>query len=148
MSPTPPFLPADIEGKLEDHGRHIRLTADFVFEDNGQRVMVPKDFGSDFNSVPRGLWNLFPPWEYPEAGIVHDWLYQKPQSYYIRLDQTWSPASVPMTRKEVDNIHRRILQLTGAGWMHRQLMWLGIRSGGWLPWKKLRKKDANHTSSH
>lgn len=41
-------------------------------------VYVPKRFKTDFASVPRIFWYLFPPWgKYGKAAVVHDYLCRK-----------------------------------------------------------------------
>jgi len=110
----------------EDHGDHIILSRDFAFVDGELRVVVPVGFESDFNSVPRPLWAWFPPWEYPEAAIIHDWLYQHPGD---------------LQRQHVDAIHRRIMEINGCRGSKRQAAYLGIRLGGWRPWGKYRKAE-------
>ena len=108
------------------HGRRIVLLAPFAFRDGDDDIVVPAGFLSDFNSTPRAVWWYFAPQEYPEAGVVHDWLYQHPDG---------------RTRNQCDVIHRRILELTGCRKGKRVLAYLGIRSGGWVPWNKYRKAE-------
>lgn len=123
-------FPLELDGNILDHGHSVTLLSPFVYNDPEKKtlVYVPARFHSDWNSVPRGLWNLMPPTEYPEAGIVHDWLYQHPGA---------------LSRADVDDIHRRIMDLCGASWLKRQTIWLGIRSGGWKPWGEYRRADAD-----
>lgn len=97
-------------------------------------MVVPTGFETDFNSVPRGLWNILPPWEYPEAGVVHDYLYKFPEVFTGDSTRT-------LNRGECDDIHRRILDLTGASFFKRQAMWAGIRAGGWKPWGRYRSNS-------
>jgi len=43
---------------------------------NNKIIKVPKDFITDFASVPRMFWSLIPPWgRYGKAAILHDFLY-------------------------------------------------------------------------
>lgn len=136
MSPSTNF-PLPLRGDLTNKGRRITLFAPFIYSDPEKEILVevPAGFISDFNSVPFGLWNLLPPWEYPEAGVVHDWLYKHPKGFYRGPKRD----EVCLTRSEVDDIHRRILHLEGASWPKRQAMWAGIRVGGWRPWNRYRK---------
>lgn len=109
------------------NGRSLTLTAPFQYRDTEQDITVPIGFVTDFNSVPRGLWNFFPPWEYPEAGVVHDYLYRNPG---------------PRSRGDCDGIHRRIMEAEGASTWLRVSAYLGLRAGGWLPWGKYRQAEA------
>lgn len=53
------------------------LLDDFLYySDLLGTISVVKGFITDFASVPRPLWNVYPPWgKYGCAAIVHDWLY-------------------------------------------------------------------------
>jgi len=91
----------------------------------GEALTVPADFVTDLASVPRGLWNLFPPWdEYGPAAILHDWLYSKGER----------------PRKAVDGIFLAAMKELGVSWWRRWAVYLGVRAGGWLAWKKHRAR--------
>jgi hypothetical protein len=113
-------------GNHRDAGRSMTLTEPFRFVDGPLVVDVPVGFTTDYNSVPRGLWNFFPPWEYPEAGVVHDFLYRSPGT---------------LTRGQVDDIHGRIMEIEGAGFWLRRGARMGLRLGGWSPWSKYRDAE-------
>lgn len=104
---------------LSGNGRYLTLTDPFGFADRGIVVVVPSGFQTDFNSVPRPLWVWFPPWECPEAALIHDYLYRQPGH---------------RSRADVDAIHRRIMAIKGERRSKRIAVWLGIRAGGWRPW--------------
>ncbi|WP_291981945.1 DUF1353 domain-containing protein [Luteitalea sp.] len=125
---TPPHFPlGPLAGEFYDRGRKLVLLRSFMFDDGEFPVVVPKHATSDFNSVPRVLWSVFPPWHYPEAGVVHDFLYRNGGR---------SPGGdVIYTRAEADEIHRRILQVTGAPWLLRQLAHRALRLFGGGAWK-------------
>ena len=127
MAPSKHF-PLPLSGQFEDNGRRLILTTPLIYLDQEKNlyIEVPAGFKTDFNSVPRGLWNVFPPWQYPEAGVVHDWLYKAPGSF---------------SRGDCDDIHRRILDILGCSWIKRQGAWLVLRSAGWKPWNSYRSKD-------
>lgn len=97
----------------------------------GRDIEVPPGFVTDFHSVPRGLWNILPPHENPESGVIHDFLY----------------VVNGCTRKEADRVHKEVLEVIDKahpgkadGWK-RQLMYLGLRVGGWRAWRKYRNKQ-------
>lgn len=50
-------------------------------------IIVPAGFVCDLNSIPRLYWAVSPATDYPEAGVVHDWLYstQFPRSLADRI---------------------------------------------------------------
>jgi hypothetical protein len=59
-------------------GRKWRVKGDFVIETKAYGwVHVPDGFVCDLNSMPRFLWWASTPTDYPEAGTVHDWLYNQ-----------------------------------------------------------------------
>ena len=113
---------------LSGNGRYLTLTEAFAYRDGDVVVTVPSGFVTDFNSVPRPLWVWFPPWECPEAALIHDWLYRHPNK---------------RDRKTVDAIHKRIMELTGERTSTRIAVWLGIRAGGWVAWNGYRREDAD-----
>jgi hypothetical protein len=115
-----------LRGEFFDQGRRFRLLEDLTFDDGSTRVIVPAGFITDFNSVPRGLWNVFPPWQFPEAGVVHDYLYQHPG---LR------------SRQECDAVHKLVLQVLGCGWFKRQSAYLAIRMWGGAPWNRYRLEE-------
>ena len=127
IDPHFPFGGIRGEFDLSGNGRVLTLTAPFRFVDGESVIDVPEFFTSDFNSVPRPAWVWFPPWEAPEAGIVHDLLYRKPQG---------------RSRAECDAIHRRIMELKGERLTKRYAVWLAIRAGGWKPWNRYRAEQS------
>lgn len=93
-------------------------------------IRVPKGFETDFNSIPRGLWNILPPDEYGEAAIVHDFLYK-----YAKV------GSRPVTRAEADATHREFVQFAHApAWKVHSIYW-ALRIGGWKAWNAHRAND-------
>lgn len=126
-----PLGPVTGQFPFVENGRRIVLTHDFAYLDTVDglpiSVVVPARFVSDFNSTPRFIWAYFPPWECPEAGVTHDWLYQHPGG---------------LSRAQIDGIHRRIMELKGERKAKRRLAWMGIRAGGWSPWGEYRRAEA------
>lgn len=87
----------------DDQGRPLyRLTEPLVVEIvlNGGlfRVVVPVNFVTDFASVPRWLWWLFPPdgpWR--RAAVVHDYLYSQLGVSRFFADAVFREAMTPDT---------------------------------------------------
>lgn len=95
---------------------------------SGDRVTAPKGFITDFASVPRALWWLYPPMgRYSPAAIIHDYLY---------VTQTRS-------RAQADKIFLEAMKVLGVPWHRRTTMYSAVRVGGYFPWKK-RTKDLNN----
>jgi len=66
-------------------GRQIfELLEDLTFQytvngGSGFSIVVPKGFKTDFASIPRLFWRIFPPvGPYSKAAVIHDYLYQLP----------------------------------------------------------------------
>ena len=73
------FTKALIVSPLAD-GRTWVLMESFSYdvgrEGSGDTIRVPEKFMTDFASVPRLFWSIFPQWgRYGNAAVVHDFLY-------------------------------------------------------------------------
>ena len=81
---------------------------------------------TDLSSVPRVilLW-LLVGGDAPASAIVHDWLYK----------------TGILTRSQADSIFYDLIQLEGYSAVKAWLMWAGVRSGGWISWRKYRKGE-------
>jgi len=91
------------------------LAEDLVYEGNQDTFVIPAGFITDFASVPRILWNLFPPYgKYTKAAVVHDY-------HYINQG---------ISREDADGIFRRMMRELGVGYVRRYLMWAAVRIGG------------------
>lgn len=78
-------------------------------------IRVPVGFVTDYASVPRGLWNLFPPnGRYAPAAVVHDFLYRR-----TLLD-----------RGVCDRILLEGMDVLGVSWMTRHLIYRAVRMFG------------------
>lgn len=56
-------------------------------------IVVPAGFVTDFASIPRGLWNLFPPTgKYGPAAVIHDFLYRDTKFDRELCDQVFEEA--------------------------------------------------------
>lgn len=105
-------------------GRRWILEGPFVYLD--RHIFIPAGFETDFNSIPRGLWNILPPTEFGEASLIHDWLY----------------VNNGVKRGKADRIYLEVLKLLNAARWKQQLMYRGVRWGGWLAWKRYRAAEA------
>lgn len=98
-------------------------------------VEIPEGFLTDFASIPRGLWNVFPPngRSYDRAAVVHDYLYrgghitQRCGNIEIHADPT---------RAQADAVLKEAMAVSGVGWFTRQIVWAGVRVGGAPAWNK------------
>ena len=118
-------------------GRRAEILSDFVYEsDELGTITVPAGFVTDFHSIPRGLWNILPPWDHKPAAVVHDFLYKEGEA-----------NGEPVNRGQADRTYNQILEDEGAPTWRRRLQYRGVRLGGWRSWGKYRKADATTVSS-
>ena len=73
-------------------GKRWVIKSDFGYdvgeEGSGETINVPVGFITDFASVPRLLWWLFPKWgKYGNAAIIHDYLYWQQKYTRKRADE-------------------------------------------------------------
>lgn len=137
-----PFGPDPLDVTFVD-GKHWTVDRDLVWRDADQHwtVIVPAGFRTDFASVPRGLWNVFPPvGKYAPAAVLHDYLYQVAR---VRDD---AGTVLPVSRGYADSVLRRASGDLGVSRTVRNWMWLGVRSAGWMIWKKYRAQDDGEKS--
>lgn len=90
-------------------------------ENSAEFVDIPRGFETDFASVPRGLWNVFPPdGEYTQAAVVHDFLY----TYKV------------LPRKRCDEIFLEAMTVLNVPRWKRQMMFWAVRIFGGGSYKK------------
>jgi peptidoglycan hydrolase-like protein with peptidoglycan-binding domain len=97
---------------------------------SGKTFEVPKGFVTDFASVPRPIWWLFPPWaKYGNAAVLHDYCY-------------WEQN---ISRKEADAVILEGMKDLRVSWLTRQLIYRALRLFGWIAWwGNKREKAAKH----
>jgi hypothetical protein len=121
-----PLLLQYVDGKI------WTLAEDFIVESSPLGIIrIAKGFRTDFNSIPRGLWNILPPDEAGHAAVVHDHLYQ-----------TGRIVTRNITRSEADAAHREFAQLDGIKSWKIGLIYSALRLGGWKVWNRYRALDS------
>lgn len=101
---------------ISNSGRSYTLCEDVYFRDEG--VLVPCGFRTDFASVPKILWSIFPPTGYYQrAALLHDYLY----AYGYK-------SCLP--RAEADASFMRQMKRDGVGARTRYTLWLAVRLFG------------------
>jgi len=90
--------------------------------DAGQLISIPKDFGTDFASIPRLFWPILPPWDpkYGKPAVLHDYLYRfrigkRSWADYIFLE-AMEELKVPVWKMEVMYLAVRLFG--GPAWRH------------------------------
>lgn len=86
-------------------------------------VMVPAGFVTDFASIPRGLWNLFPPTgQYGKAAVIHDFLYR----------------NTDLDRAICDRVFLEAMEVLKVGWLTRRTIFAAVRVFGRFARKKMK----------
>jgi len=92
-------------------------------------IVVPAGFQTDLASIPRSLWTILPPvGKYDAAAVVHDFLYQQP------------PAGC--SRDDADAVLDEAMIVCGVPTWQRRLIYVGVRVGGWVVWRRYRAARA------
>ena len=103
-------------------GRTWIIVSPFSYEvREGETIIVPSGFKTDFASVPRPFWWIIPQWgKYGSAAVVHDLLYQTG----IRK------------RKEADTIFLQAMKESNVGWLTRYIMYWAVRAFGYFAYRR------------
>ena len=86
-------------------------------------LVVPAGFICDLNSIPRFLWWASTPTDYPEAGTVHDYLYDQ-----------------QVGQKLADDVYREVLLQSGMSIARARMRWLALRAVGRFAYASHAKK--------
>lgn len=85
------------------------------------KLRVPSGFTTDFASVPRILWSIFPPFgKWQRAAILHDFLYSKQGQ---------------CSRYLADAFFLEGMAKLGVPFWRRVLMYLAVRTFGMFAWR-------------
>lgn len=122
------FTKALIVSPLSD-GRTWVLAEPFSYDvgrkGSGDTIRVPALFMTDFASVPRVFWSVFPPWgRYGNAAVIHDYGY-------------WTQTR---RRARVDAIFLEGMEVLGVGWWARHVLYWNVRLFGWFAWRRDRAR--------
>lgn len=110
-------------------GTHWELLNTFTCEsDIAGTITVEPPFRTDFNSIPRGLWNILPPDDYGEAAVLHDYLYQVAVLH-----------GQDVSRLLADQVHREFVRFRHAPAWKERAMFYALRACGWVPWNRYRR---------
>lgn len=108
-------------------GRSWVLREEFSYDvgeiGSGDTINVPVNFITDFASVPRPFWWLFPRWgRYGNAAVIHDFLY-------------WEQGR---SRKQSDNIFLEAMGVLKVNKCTRYILFCSVRIFGSLSWRSRR----------
>lgn len=107
---------------------HWKLLEDLDYKvgnNDNEMVTVPAGTITDFASIPRIFWNIFPPFgKYSSASVIHDFLYSLQGKYE---DRNYS-------RKKCDQIFLEAMQVMKVNWFTRHTMYRAVRMFGGFAW--------------
>ena len=104
-------------------------------------VAIPIGTITDFASIPRPLWAVWPPTgTYGKPAVIHDALYQFP---YLSCGMGCLRYT---DRSEADAILKEGMEVLSVGRFTRWSIYTGVRLGGWKPWNRYRLVDRRATS--
>lgn len=124
--------------RLTDPYRYVWKDRDIV-----HRITVFKGFEHDGASVPRIVWTLSglrPDGLIRAAALVHDWLYvfkgKLPKGSYQHKEAgtDWMNVTETWTRKQADQMFRRLMKEAGVPAYRRWLAYRAVRLFGWWYW--------------
>lgn len=126
----------------EEDGVHATLLCPLSYTtQDGWDITVPAGFVTDYASIPRGLYWLIPPrGKYNRPAIIHDWLYQ-----HAPVD---ARTGRPCTQARADHILREACENVDDRFTQRWAIYLGLRVGGWLTWRRYRASDKANNVDH
>ncbi|MDJ0953266.1 MAG: DUF1353 domain-containing protein [Acidimicrobiia bacterium] len=114
-------------------GNVWRLEADYPYQDGPTLITVPSGFLFDLASIPRVFWWLISPFELSVAApLLHDFLY----AHKGKLPQGSVDPPRQYSRKEADQLFKRVMESEGVPGWRRHPAYAAVRSFGWIGWGK------------
>jgi len=118
--------------EVMESGKRFRLFCQFTYNWGKMVITVPAGFVTDFASIPRFARLLLPKLgKYNKAAVIHDFIYR---DHIIR--QTSYNIPFVFSRKHADRCFRDAMADLGVVKWKRTMMWLAVRIGGWVAWRK------------
>lgn len=131
---TPLLLEFDYESNPKKPFRLVEAFSYRIGNSDERWVTVPRDFRTDFASIPRPFRNIFSPTgRYGKAAVVHDGLYNDVHISELLIDEGTGDVyenHYHPTRKEADDIFLEAMKVLGVGWWTRTTVYLSVRIGG------------------
>lgn len=115
-------------------GRNWRLLSDLTYcvdtSSGGDVITVPKGFVTDLASVPRPIWNLWPPFgKWDRASVLHD--------YGYRHEGVYVGSKFVYSKSQVDGFFRDAMKLEGVGLITRNILYRAVSWFGRGSFKKV-----------
>lgn len=118
-----PKFTSDLIVKAHPDGVLWQLQEPLTYESGIGAVTVPRGAFTDFASVPRLFWVLFPPTgRYVRAAVLHDHCY--------------TVTGPEIARRTADALFIEAMALEGVPAWKRWVMYAAVRAFGWMSFKK------------
>ncbi len=123
---------------LSSRKAQARLISPLRVQVGGHVVEIPAGFVTDFASVPKAFWSIFPATDphYLRAAVVHDWGYQFGGMYPLADGGLLDLSQ----RSKVDVLFLDLMQAEGANWISRRVIFRAVRTFGWAAWRRASKE--------
>lgn len=97
----------------------------YIDKPGGKTIIVPKGFKTDFASIPRPFWGLFPPatGRYIRAAVVHDYLDLGGRVIDKRIP---NDPGQPVSFKEANKIFLEAMRVSGTNTLKRYTMFYAV----------------------
>lgn len=131
----------ELRVKVLDNGAHYEVLDEFVYYRNSNgdfKIRVEEGFVTDFASVPRLFWSIFPPFgKYTKAAVLHDRL-----CVAFHNKETWSKLTTDLstlpseyhnkvvTRKEADEVFKEAMEAIKVNKVTRWFLYTSVRLFG------------------
>lgn len=116
---------------LDPLSNKAELFLDFAVRVDDEIIVIPKGYITDWSSLPRFLWWLWPPnlTEAREAALVHDYLYSHLHWYF--------------SKEFADELMREIMVVQKATRLSVDAFYWGVKHGGRGGWYFREQPNAN-----
>lgn len=106
---------------VSEKGTSVVLAGSYSLETQYGVLEIPSGFSTDFASVPRAFWGIFPPFgRYSVAAVAHDYLY----------------STQALSRKAADDVFLYLMKKHNVGFVSRTIMYFAVRIFGGIAWRK------------
>ena len=107
-------------------------------EDTGWRYQPDRHEVTDMGSIPRILQSIIPKDRFLLTWLTHDSGYQK-GGLYVSTSKGEPFVFVSMPRARIDALMLEGIVAEGCLWWERQMVYRGVRLGGWVAWNRKRR---------
>lgn len=136
------YFPFEPNLQPNSNGHKWQLTKVWTVFIDGVKVEIPAGFWTDFASIPGFVTILTLGWikildEHIKAALLHDWLYYSGLLFNRKI-----------SRYKCDLLFLDAMEVCGTGYVKRNTMYAGVRSGGWVAWNMYRKTDKDKNENN